>query len=126
METNYGLSEDFRLRAEKHFVLLQAENIKKKRDSLSINLSGYSDVAYLMSDIVKVCILALGGTDSHGHARIPEPKTNISGVMSILLDLVPYEEFELLDQLRSEILNPVTDWDFLLDSITVTPAWAVD
>lgn len=121
MKMKHDLSESLRRHAEKHFVLLQPENIKKKRDSLSLNLSGYTEVAYLMSDIIKVCILALDGMDSHGHSRIPEPETNISGVLSILLDLVPYEEFEFLDHIRQEVLEPAeADWDFILETITVT------
>jgi hypothetical protein len=123
METNHELPENLRQLAEKHFVLLKARNIKKKRDSLSLHLSGYADVAYLMADIAKVCILALGG-DNDGHAHIPEPEVNISGVLSILLDLVPYEEFELLDHIRQGVLQPVeVDWDFMFETITVTPAW---
>ena len=123
MET-HELPESLKQLAEKHFVLLQSENIKKKRDSVSVNLSGYSDVAYLMSDIVKACLLALYGTDSNSHSRIPEPHTNISGVLSILLDLIPYEEFEFLDEIREEVLAEV-DWDFVLDGVLVTPGWAV-
>lgn len=88
----------------KHFTLLESQNPKKGLDTLRINLSGYSDVMYLMGDIVKVCMLALEGETSS--SRIPEPATNISGVLGILLDLIPYEEAELLDTIRQQLLNP--------------------
>ena len=88
----------------KHFTLLESQNPKKGLDTLQLNLSGYSDVMYLMGDIVKVCMLALEGETSS--SRIPEPATNISGVLGILLDLIPYEEAELLDTIRQQLLNP--------------------
>lgn len=108
--------------AQQHFVLLKPENIKRQRDSLSINLSGYCDVAQLISDITKVCILALGDGENHSLTNIPQPESNVSGVLSIILDLIPYEEFQLLDNLREAVLTQTeeeVDWDFLLISHTL-------
>ena len=98
------LTPELRQMVEKHFVLLESQNAKKKRDTIQLNLSGYTDVMYLMADIVKVCMLALEGETSS--SRIPEPATNISGVLGIILDLIPYEEAELLDTIRQQLLNP--------------------
>jgi hypothetical protein len=98
------LPESLRAVAAKHFLLLESRNIAQKRDSISLNLSGYSDVMYLIADIVKVCILALDSEPISG--RIPEPTTNISGVLGIILDLVPYEEADLLDKIRAAVLQP--------------------
>ncbi len=98
------LPSDLREMAAKHFVLLESKNIAKKRDTISLNLSGYSDVMFLVADIVKVCILALESEPIEG--RIPEPTTNISGVLSIILDLLPYEEADLLDHIREAVLQP--------------------
>ncbi len=93
--------------AQQHFVLLESQNAKKKRDTIQLNLSGYSDVMYLIADIVKVCMLALEGETSF--TRIPEPATNICGVLGIILDLVPYEEADLLDKIREAVLNPADE-----------------
>ncbi len=62
---------------------------------------------FLIADIVKVCILALEGDTSCN--RIPEPTTNISGVLGIILDLVPYEEADLLDHIREAVLQPTDE-----------------
>ena len=86
-------------------MLLDRKNHKRKRDTIELNLSGYSDVMFLIADIVKVCILALHA-DDNSIPGIPEPATNISGVLGIILDLVPYEEIDLLDLIREEVLNP--------------------
>jgi hypothetical protein len=117
------LPPELRLMAAKHFVLLESQNIKKKRDTIQLNLSGYSDVMFLIADIVKVCILALEGDTSCN--RIPEPTTNISGVLGIILDLVPYEEADLLDYLREAILQPTEEKteereDYILENLFLT------
>ena len=104
MKTLTHLPQPLRELAAKHFALLESQNPKKGLDTLQLNLSGYSDVMFLMADIVKVCMLALEGETSS--SRIPEPATNISGVLGIILDLIPYEEAELLDTIRQQILNP--------------------
>ena len=116
------LPPELRQIAEKHFVLLESQNIKKKRDTIQLNLSGYSDVMFLIADIVKVCILALEGDTSCN--RIPEPSTNISGVLSVILDLLPYEEADLLDKIRKAVLQPETQMedleDFFLENLYLT------
>ena len=117
------LPPELRQMAEKYFVLLESQNVKKKRDTIQLNLSGYSDVMYLIADIVKVCILALEGDTSCN--RIPEPTTNISGVLGIILDLIPYEEADLLDQLREAVLQPTEEQieereDYILENLFLT------
>ncbi len=117
------LPPELRQIAEKHFVLLESQNIKKKRDTIQLNLSGYSDVMFLIADIVKVCILALEGDTSCN--RIPEPTTNISGVLGIILDLVPYEEADLLDHIREAVLQPTEEQaeereDYILENLFLT------
>lgn len=114
------LPDNLRQMAEKHFVLLESQNVKKKRDTIQLNLSGYSDVMFLIADIVKVCILALEGETSC--KRIPEPTTNISGVLGIILDLIPYEEADLLDHIREAVLQPADEptedrEDYILENI---------
>jgi hypothetical protein len=107
--------------AEKHFVLLESKNKAKKRDAVALNLSGYSDVMFLIADIVKVCLLALEFETSA--TRIPEPNANISGVLSIILDLLPYEEAELLDCIREVVLQPAEPppmEEYLLENIFLT------
>lgn len=107
--------------AEKHFVLLESKNIAKKRDVVALHLSGYTDVMFLIADIVKVSLLALESETSA--TRIPQPNTNISGVLSIILDLLPYEEVELLDRIREAVLQPAETppmEDYLLENIFLT------
>jgi hypothetical protein len=120
-QTIHQLPPALRQMAEKHFVLLESKNRAKKRDTLSLHLSGYSDVMFLIADIVKVSLLALDCESSS--TRIPEPNANISGVLSIILDLLPYEEAELLDQIREAVLQPTEAplmEEYLLENIFLT------
>ena len=125
MKTELNLTESLRMLAQRHFVLLEPANIAKKRDNITLNVSGYSDVMYLIADLTKVCILALGDGSPDSRAHIPSPESNISGVLSIILDLIPYEEVDLLDKIREAVLNlpteEETDWDFILETISVGP-----
>lgn len=76
---------------------------------------------FLIADIVKVSLLALEFETSC--TRIPEPNANISGVLSIILDLLPYEEAELLDRIREAVLQPVEAppmEEYLLENIFLT------
>ena len=118
MKTLTHLPQPLRELAAKHFALLESQNPKKGLDTLQLNLSGYSDVMFLMADIVKVCMLALEGETSS--SRIPEPATNISGVLGIILDLIPYEEAELLDTIRQQLLKPSeeqTEHEYIIENI---------
>lgn len=125
MKTLTHLPQPLRELAAKHFALLESQNPKKGLDTLQLNLSGYSDVMFLMADIVKVCMLALEGETSS--SRIPEPATNISGVLGIILDLIPYEEAELLDTIRQQLLNPSQpqEDEILLENYCLIPPTAL-
>lgn len=115
--------------AQKHFVLLES-NDDNKRNTIQFNLSGYSEVMSLIADFVKVCILALEAGENGATSHIPEPYVNISGVLAVILDLLPYEEADLLDLLRELVLQPdhlqpieeiqQVDDQFLLENIFLT------
>lgn len=126
MTTKFStLPPELRDLAAKYFVLLESQNVKKKRDTIQLNLSGYSDVMFLIADIVKVSILALEAGEHGGSAHIPEPSTNIAGVLGVILDLIPYEEADLLDYIRESVLQPeeatLILTDFIEENIFLSP-----
>lgn len=127
-----GLPQGLREMAERHLVLLESQNRKRKRDTVQLSLSGYSDVMFLIADLVKVCILALGTELYEGGSHISEPQANISGVLGIVLDLVPYEEAELLDKIREAVLElPSVEQDtkedeMLIENYFLTPPGDLD
>lgn len=124
---NLVLTAQLREVARRHFVLLEAENVEKRRSALPLRVSGYADVMHLVADLVKVAILALNHDGNPTGAHIPEPAVNIGGMLAVILDLLPYEEAELLDMLRQEVLAPSPvpedDRELLLDAVLATPRW---
>lgn len=118
------LSPALRELAAQHFVLLESANIAKKRDVLRLHLSGYRDVMSLIGDLVKVSILAMGDGEPYSSAHIPQPLVNISGVLGIILDLIPYEETDLLDKIREAVLQPEAaveaEDDFMVENLFLT------
>jgi hypothetical protein len=120
---NLFLNQHFRALLEEHSVLLSAEG-NKGRKTIKLRISGYNDAVHLISDIVKVSILALSAQDTYGNATIPEPNSNICNVLSIILDLLPYEETELLDilySLQSETMSENELDDFYIENIFLIP-----
>jgi len=119
METKVKvLPEALRVLAEQKLVLLESRQGTRKMDAVSLHLHGYSDVVYLIGDLVKVCLLALECEGSS--ARVPEPNVNIGGVLGVVLDLLPYEEAEFLDAVREMVLAPVEEEDFILEHFFLT------
>jgi hypothetical protein len=60
---------------------------------------------YTIADLTKVCMLALETADSGNFAEIRDPNSNIAGVLGLILNMIPYEEAELLDKLNLQRLN---------------------
>jgi hypothetical protein len=122
---NKTLTPEFLDAIKGQFQLLnRMKTNNRKIDKVELHLSGYEDVMHLVSDIVKVCILALEGETSY--LRIPEPTHNICGVLAIVLDLIPYEEAGLLDMIREQMLYPSEvetkeEQDFLIENYYLSP-----
>jgi hypothetical protein len=88
-----------------HLVLLEPLNAKNSRFKLEIWTGGYQDMIHSISDLVKVCMVALEAGDSSSHPDVPDPNSNISGVLALILNMLPYEESELLDILYQNCLE---------------------
>ncbi len=108
MKKEVNLPKHFIENAEKSLSLLTPLNIAGRRDVLQISLSGYTDVFNLLGDIIAVSILALADGEPYSLTHIPSPETHVSNILSLALNLIPYEEASVLDELRYSILaaNP--------------------
>ncbi|HEX9980766.1 MAG TPA: hypothetical protein VGB50_09410 [Flavobacterium sp.] len=96
-------------RFENSFRLLTKHGKRTDSFTLGIRVGGYNDVMHYISSAIKVCILALEGQEISCSRHIPQPEVNISSVLEMLLNMIPYEECELLDELHDEFLNPQDD-----------------
>ena len=82
--------------------------------NLEVRVEGYNATMHYIAHLVKVSIMALEAEDSFSSSSIPEPGVNIAGVLELILNMIPYEETELLDELYKEHLNGATYWEQML------------
>lgn len=121
MENTIHLSNEARALIEKYLV-----TFAPGEDTTYRQPSNYADTVFLVLDMIKTCVLALGEGRNHGMPGIPQPEVNVSGVLAATLKLLPIEEFNLLDILRESVRNPpasqtVLDDDFCIENIFLTP-----
>ncbi|MEE1964607.1 HEPN domain-containing protein [Allomuricauda taeanensis] len=79
--------------------------------STELITEGYCETSYMISDLIKVCITALEN-ENYSTRSVPQPHSNISGVLGYILDLIPHDEMEFLDKARkllSEQKTTVTE-----------------
>ena len=63
---------------------------------------GLSDILYDIAGIMKVCIIALEHADSRFNRLIPQPHVNIQTALEHILQLLPFEEMECLEEIIKE------------------------
>ncbi|RIV44677.1 HEPN domain-containing protein [Flagellimonas pelagia] len=67
--------------------------------STELITEGYCETSYMISDLIKVCITALEN-ENFSTRSVPQPHSNISGVLGYILDMIPHDEMEFLDKVR--------------------------
>jgi len=92
------------------FRLLEPANKKHDSFELGIRVGGYNATMHYIAHLIKVSIMALEGKADFCSRLIPEPAVNISGVLELVLNMIPYEEAELLDVLYKEYLDGKNFW----------------
>lgn len=85
--------------ARNHFKLLKPYSDRKGIYKVELPTKGYLDTAFMISNLLKVCILALY-VDEYPNRSIPQPGHNVQEVLKYILELIPLEEMELLDEIR--------------------------
>lgn len=67
-----------------------------------IMVTGLADVLYDIAGIMKVCIIALEYADTGFNRLIPQPHVNIQTALEHILQLIPFEEMECLEDIIKE------------------------
>lgn len=68
-------------------------------------ITGLSDVLYDIASIMKVCIITLGSADSYYNKLIPQPNINVKTTLEHILQLLPFEEMECLEDIANQNIN---------------------
>jgi hypothetical protein len=106
METNdikllKKLTESARL----GFSMLKPHSHNNNKLEASIGIDGYQELMFLITDLIKVSLLALEAEDPSQSDEIRNPNSNIAGVLALVLQLIPYEELQMLDILHKHHLK---------------------
>ncbi|GGK34491.1 hypothetical protein GCM10007962_31160 [Yeosuana aromativorans] len=98
------LSKLIKSLSEKDFSALEPYPFKKGYYTIGIVTEGYQDLSFIISNLLKVCILAMDA-EYFPTRSIPQPEHNIKEVLGHVLDMIPHEEMELLDVIRDLALE---------------------
>ncbi|MFV8343583.1 hypothetical protein [Flavobacterium sp. XS2P39] len=88
-----------------YFTKLTPDEKKEDLFTLELKVSGYKDVSSMVSDLLKVSILALESDPPYISRAIRNPEINVLGLLEIALQLMPHGELELLDELHQFYLK---------------------
>lgn len=88
------------LTSSKDKLTLFEPNSTDSTDMLLLPLGKYQEAMDLILYLLKTCIMALQA-DYNPDKYIGEPEINISEVLKLITQLIPYEEMEFLDEVQS-------------------------
>ncbi|WP_337968509.1 hypothetical protein [uncultured Flavobacterium sp.] len=83
-----------------YFNTLKASNDESETYTVQIKLSNYSELGCLITEILKLCIVAL---DHEAHKISETIKTspiNVALVLEMVLEMFPTNEFDVLDEIN--------------------------
>lgn len=88
-----------------YFHTLKPTNDKTDSNVAQIKFQNYSEMGYFISDMLKMCILAL---DQNAHNFLENNKKqsiNVSLILETILQLIPLDEFEFLSEINEIVMN---------------------
>ncbi|WP_026704598.1 hypothetical protein [Flavobacterium soli] len=88
--------EELKEFAKGKFQLLQPNENRRGKLQLSLEVSSYIELQWLIIDIVKVSLAALDAS-SEEVTEVRNPQSAVRGVLELLLQLLPLEEMQLVD-----------------------------
>lgn len=91
--------------AKEHFCTLKRYPTRKELYGVNLITDGYLGVSFMVSNLIKVCIMALE-VDFTPTRAVPEPEHNVREVLGYILEMIPYEEMEFLDKIRDLFSEP--------------------
>lgn len=103
---NAAFLKNLELLTKEHGQALQPKILGFNVGQFQVN--GYQDLLFHIEAMINVCILALGNPNAEEHKNIREPHVHVQTVLEIAAQLIPFEEAEILDQMR-ELIGKIGD-----------------
>lgn len=88
-----------------YFNTLKPISDKTEDNVAQIKFQNYSEMGYFISDMLKLCILAL---DQNAHIFLENNKKqsiNVSLILETVLQLIPLDEFEFLSEINEIVMT---------------------
>ena len=92
--------------AKEHLVKLKRDKTNSEKFKLNhFHVEGYQDLLFTLRALINVCILALDNKEFSNSNKVVEPEVHIQTVLELAVQLIPFEEGELLDKIGELLLN---------------------
>jgi len=87
---------------------------------VTVNFSGYSSLITTVSDLMKLCTVAMLSDEPHISPVVNSNRIDMAGIMELALQLMPYGEAEFLDEMRNELsVNTADDIEYEYNYSTI-------
>ncbi|TRX30893.1 hypothetical protein FNW52_19460 [Flavobacterium sp. ZT3R18] len=105
METNEIKNlEDIRESSVRYFKTLKPVTNKTDMYTAEIRVSDYCELAYVISNMLKLCILALDQEAPEISNTVKNTSINVGVVLEIVAQLLPLDEIEFLDEMHQMLI----------------------
>jgi len=106
METNEIKNlENIIKSSARYFKTLKPVTNKTAMYTAEIRMLNYCELAYVISNMLKLCILALDQEAPEISETIKNPSINVASVLEIVAQLLPLDEIELLDEMHQMLIT---------------------
>lgn len=92
--------ENLRKLTASYFSTLKPCGHKKGNYAAQIKLANYSELGCVITEILKLCIVALDHDAHKTSYTIKNSPINVSLILEMVLELFPSDEFEVLDEIN--------------------------
>ncbi|MBF7091933.1 hypothetical protein IUY40_10315 [Flavobacterium sp. ALJ2] len=92
--------EDFRQLIDRYFTTIKPTSDKTDIYTAEIKVLGYCELLYIISNILKLCTLALDHEALEISKESKDSSIDIALLLKVVTQLLPLEEIEFLDEIN--------------------------
>lgn len=97
--------EQLRAKADLLMTTLAAHPKEEATWQITVNFSSYSSLYATVSDLMKLCMVALLTEEPHVSPLVGNSNIDLANIMELALQLLPKAEPEFLDEVRTLLLE---------------------